>query len=237
MLEHGFLKHSPVLEGADGEVIDGRARVAAAARANLPFVRHSLVARRDTPLQRALLVIDLNRARLSPEVVERAYAEIERRLGRPWSEVEADLEVTREWRRSVPRRTYKPTFDVRKVRYREGDEPKVQITRDGTRVMLRSLVEAAGLSNYKIKYLRDYVVQEEAQTKFSANRIAIFVRIDEAIEGIRRMQQDRRGRGLTLDKEWGDIRRWLISQSRSGSVDNDGVVESHEIEDAAGQLT
>jgi hypothetical protein len=79
--------------------------------------------------------------------------------------------------------------------------------------MLRSLLEAAGLSNYKIKDLRGYVVEEDARTQFTANRKAVFVGIADAVSGITAMQRDRRRKNLKLDPQWNTIKQWLIAQT------------------------
>jgi hypothetical protein len=49
---------------------------------------------------------------------------------------------------------------------------------------------------------------EEARTQYSG-RQAIFVRIPDAIDGIKRMRRDRERRHLKLDSAWDTIRRWL----------------------------
>ena len=83
--------------------------------------------------------------------------------------------------------------------------------------MIRSLVEAAGLASYKIQTtLKGYLVEEKAQTAFSANRKAIFVDVDDAIRGIEAMMRDRRKKKLVIEKEWKDIRKWLIQYSTRG---------------------
>lgn len=223
MRERDYLKQFPPTVSADGVVVDGRARIAAAEIAGVKVGKPEVVPRRwDTPLHRVLLAVDANWSRLSDDQRQRAYAEIASQAGRTWDSIADDLERTRVWRRTTPR-PYIPTFEVKKLRYRPGGVPNIQVTSDG-KVMLRSLLEAAGLSNYKINYLRGYVVEEEAKTIFaepsesSAGRRgpvkpAIFVRIVDAIPAIENMQRDRRLRNRLLEKEWDDIRKWLIEHS------------------------
>lgn len=241
MREHGYLKQFPIQRGADGEIVDGRARVAAAAivDAPVPEIRDRLPQRLDTPLQRLLLVLAVNHSRMTDEDRERVRAIVSERTGRPWSEIESDLTTTRAWRRSTPR-AYTPFFEVRKVRFRPGEQPNVQVTKDprDPKVMLRSLLEAAGLSNYKTALLRGYVVEEEARTKFSANRKAIFVGIADAISGIERMQRDRRSRKLKLDPQWETIKRWLAEHNRpqparAGIADDGASLELDVVEQSA----
>jgi hypothetical protein len=195
--------------------------VAAAAISDVPVpeMRDRLPQRLDTPLQRVLLVLAVNRGRLTDEDRERVRAVVSERTERPWPEIDADLALTRAWRRATPR-AYAPFFEVKKVRFRPSDQPNVQVTKDARdrKVMLRSLLEAAGLSNYKTSLLRGYVVEEEARTEFSANRKAIFVGIADAISGIERMQRDRRSKKLKLDPQWETIKRWLIQQNRGRSA-------------------
>lgn len=223
MQEHGYLKQFRIQRGANGDVIDGRARIAAAAIAGVPAeeMTDRLPQRRDTPLHRVLLALDANWGRISDEDRERVYEVVSARTGRTWARIEADLALTRDWRRAIPR-DYKPWFDVKKVRFRPSDQPNVQITKDprDRKVMLRSLLEAAGLSNYKINDLRGYVVMERARTDFSANQKAIFVGIADAIAGIEAMQQDRRRKNRRLEPQWDTIRQWLVHRAgRMGETD------------------
>jgi hypothetical protein len=221
MRERDYLKQFPPTVGADGVVVDGRARIAAAEIAGVKVGKSEVVPRRwDTPLHRVLLALDVNWNRLSDDQRQLVYAEIASQAGRKWSTIADDLERTRAWRRATPR-PYIPTFEVKKVTYRHGGVPNVQVTPDG-KVMLRSLLEAAGLSNYKIKYLRGYVVEEEAKTTSEAGssgsrrspvKAAIFVRIVDAIPAIENMQRDRRLKNRLVEKEWDDIRKWLVDHS------------------------
>lgn len=216
MREHGYLKQFPIQRGANGDVIDGRARIAAATIVEVTAIemRDRLPQRRDTPLQRVLLVLDANQGRITADDRERVHQAVGVATGRTWPEIESDLALTREWRRATPR-SYTPVFDVKKIRFRPNDEPSVQVTRDpkDRKVMLRSLLEAAGLSNYKIQDLRGYVVEEEARTKFTANRKAVFVGMADAIAGITAMQRDRKRKNLKLDPQWNQIKQWLREQT------------------------
>jgi hypothetical protein len=217
MQEHGYLKQFPIQLGANGDVIDGRARIAAAADAEVPVaqMKERLPRRRDTPLHRVLLALAANWARVTDEERERVYDAVSAKAERSWSDIEADLALTRAWRRMAPRE-YTPWFDVKKVRYREDEPPRVQITKD-RKVGLRSLVVAAGLSSYKIQTtLKGYLFEHKARTAFSGNQGAIFVDVDDAIRGIGNMMRDRREKNQRIEKEWKDIRNWLIRHSSSG---------------------
>lgn len=208
MREHGYLKHCQIVEGADGTVVDGRARVAAAAVAGVNIVKVKgvgrLSQRRDSPLHRALLMLDLNRERLSDEDRERVYGAIAEAAGRSWSDIAADLALTREWRRA--KRSYVAKLPVKLVKYRKDDQAKVLLTEDGTRVGIRSLLQAAGLANYKDRTLLEYVHGEKAQSSARPGPPATFVQVTDAIAGIEALQRERR----KVEPEWEDIRQWLL---------------------------
>jgi hypothetical protein len=114
------------------------------------------------------------------------------------------------WRGTVPAE-YSPVFDVKKLPFREGGEAKIQVTQDN-KVMLRSLVEAGGLSNYKVKILRDYVPFERARSAQTGGPKADFARAEDLISGIAVMQKDRRAAKLKVDVEWEQVRGWLVSR-------------------------
>lgn len=232
MREHGYLDQFPVSNDADGRVVDGRARIAAAEVANVTMLKqHSIPvpARRDTPLNRVLLVLDANWARMADQDRERVYEAVATEVGRSWASIEDDLALTRAWRATEPR-PYVARFDVTKVKFRPDDPPKIQVTRDGTKVMLRSLLEAVGLASYKYELLGPYVAMEDAKTAFSG-RPAIFVGIAESIDGIANMQRERRKKGRKTDREWNDIRAWLLanygtSDANGDTEDSEGVVQN-----------
>lgn len=218
MRDLGFFEGSAIACGADGTVVDGRARVRAAQLAGLApdsVRRVALPPPRDTPLFRALFALDINSHRL-PEDARAAVQDGIAERSRPWDEIERDLILTRVWR-LTPLRRYTAQLDVKRLRYRNDLSPKVQVTRDGTRVMLRSLLEAAGLASYKYDYLAPYVPTEKARTRFTPGRDAIFVTIADAIGGIGKMQKERRSKGLKIDAEWSEIRKWLSTISGSES--------------------
>lgn len=210
MREHGFLDYCPIIESGSGAVVDGLARVAAAAEADVPLKKQHRVrlpARRDTPLHHALLVLHVNADRLLEDEPSKVHDAIANRTGRSWIATENDLALTRDWRRAEPKE-YDAKLDVKLVPFADQQEPKVQITMDGTRVMLRSVMRQAGVPEYRRDDLLAYVPWEEARTQYSG-RQAIFVRITDAIEGIERMQRDRTRRRLKVDTAWDNIRRWL----------------------------
>ena len=164
--------------------------------------------RRDNPLNRVLIAVHSNLARLSPDAMHAVYEQVSGVTRRTWDETASDLALTDVWRRSIPAE-YSPQFDVKKLPFREGGQAKIQVTADN-KVMLRSLIEAGGLSNYKIDILRDYVPFERARSAHSAGRKAVFARADDLISGIAAMQQDRRAVKRKVDPEWERIREWLV---------------------------
>jgi hypothetical protein len=216
MREHGFLKQFPVLRHEDDVIVDGRARLLAAAILHLDveYLKYgsdrdrTAARRRDTPLDRVLVALDSNADRLSVEAVEAAHRRVAEVTERPWEMTAADLALTREWRRSVPAERA-VTFEVEKIAYRDEEGPKVQITADD-KVMLRSLIRAAGLDGYKINVLRDYVPFEQARSAHSGGRKAVFVRAGDLIGGIGTMLEDRRTANRKIDPEWEQIREWLL---------------------------
>lgn len=216
MREHGFLKQFPVVRyGDDDVVVDGRARLRVAAILDLEveYMKYgsererTAARRRDNPLNRVLVAVHSNLGRLDPDAVHAVYEEVSAVTRRAWDEMAADLALTEVWRRTIPAE-YSPVFDVKKLPFRESGEAKIQVTTDN-KVMLRSLVEAGGLSNYKIDILRDYVPFERARSAHSAGRKAVFARAEDLISGIVAMQQDRRAAKLKVDPEWEQIREWL----------------------------
>jgi hypothetical protein len=217
MREHGFLKQFPLVRYDDDVVVDGRARLRAAAILDLDveYMKYgsererTAVRRRDTPLNRVLIAVHSNLARLSLDAVRAVYEQVAEVTKRTWDETGSDLALTEAWRRSLPAE-YSPQFDVRKLPFREGGEAKIQVTADN-KVMLRSLVEAGGLSNYKIDILRDYVPFERARSVHSAGRKAVFARAEDLIAGISAMQQERRSARRKVDSEWNQIHDWLVS--------------------------
>jgi hypothetical protein len=221
MREHGFLKQFPVLRHEDDVIVDGRARLLAAATLHLDveYLKYgsdrdrTAARRRDTPLDRVLVALHSNAARLSVETVEAAHRRVAQVTERPWEGTAADLALTREWRRSVPAERA-VTFEVKKIAYRDEKEAKVQVTADD-KVMLRSLIRAAGLDGYKINALREYVPFEQARSAHSGGRKAVFVRVGDLMDGIATMLEDRRAANRKIDPEWEQIRDWLLGTFRS----------------------
>ncbi len=216
MREHGFLKQFPVVKYDDDVVVDGRARLLAAAILDLDveYVKYgsererTAARRRDNPLNRVLIAMHSNLGRLSPDAVHAVHEQVSGVTRRAWDETASDLALTQVWRRSIPAE-YSPVFDVKKLPFREGGEAKIQVTADN-KVMLRSLIEAGGLSSYKIDILRDYVPFERARSAQSAGPKAVFARAEDLISGIAAMQQDRRAAKRKVDPEWQQIRGWLM---------------------------
>lgn len=211
MREHGFLEYFPIIQSRSGADIDGVARRAAAAEVGLVLKKQHVVCltpRRDTPLQTALLVMNLNADRLSGDERAKARDAIVARTGRPWLEIERDLALTREWRRVEPKE-YDVKFDVKLVPLRPGGDASVQVTTDNSRVMLRSVTKAAGLPEWSRDHILPFIPHEEARTQHTGRK-AIFVRIDEMIAGIDKMKAMRSEQHLKVEKAWDDVRSWLI---------------------------
>lgn len=217
MREHGFLRQFWVVEQEPDVYVDGRSRVKAAAILGINVERvkynterdENFAQRRDTPLSRVMLAIQANFERLSPEKIEEVHGAVAQVTGRSWDETAADLALTAEWRRSRPP-GYTARFEVKKVPFRAGEPPKIQVTADN-KVMVRSLVEAGGLSNYNVADLRPYVTFERAQSSASnAGKAAIFAQANDLISGIADMQRERAAKKRKFVPEWDAIRAWLI---------------------------
>jgi hypothetical protein len=240
MREHGFLDGFPITEGASG-IVDGVARLAAAVEADVPLKKHhraKLPPRRDTPLQIALLVLDVNADRLQEGEVTKVHDVIADLTGRPWLDIASDLAITQSWRRAEPK-DYGATLDVQLVRFRDHDEPKVQITTDGTRVALRSLTREAGIPEWGRDHLLPHVPFEEARARSrGGGRKAIFVRIADAVSGIERMKRDRDERGLPTDPAWEEVQQWLLTLDGKGdSADAPVDCEAQPATDGTGAPT
>lgn len=231
MREHGFLKQFAVLKHADGVVVDGRAREKAAAEADVEveWLRFASprdrvnAQRRDTPLQRVLLALDANAARLTDEERLRVHEAVAATTGRGWAEIAADLDLTQTWRRAVAP-PYTPVFSVRLLPYRPGGEPRVHVTADG-KVQARSLVQSAGLAGHWVdKTLKYYVAFEKAKSDQGGGREAMFAHKNDLIDGIERMLAERRQakRKRRIEPEWDEMLAWL----RNNLSENGGRAES-----------
>ena len=221
MREHGFMKQFPVVKHEDGVIVDGRARQQAAERLQLNveykyWSKQAAAAarRRDTPLNRVLVAIHSNAARIDDDVIDTVHKRVAAVTDRAWEDTAADLALTQEWRR-LKASGYSPKFEIKKHVYRKGDEATVQVTSDD-KVMVRSLIEAGGLTNYKMMYLRDYVPFEEARSAHSAGPKAMFARVEDLISGIATMQEERRAANLKVDPQWAEIRDWLVRTFQPG---------------------
>jgi hypothetical protein len=219
MREHGYLKHSPLVELPDGSVLDGRARQDAAAIAGVEIERYNwpstderdLARRRDTPLARILLVLDQNATRLNAEDRALVHAEVARITGRDWDDIEADLGVTHGWRHAAPRK-YIPTFAARVLKFRTDGEPRIHVSKVDDKVQVRSLLQAAGLpASYRVPWLKDYVPLERAHSdKPNGGSSPQWAPADVLLEGIEAMLKDRRAKkNALIDPEWADVTDWL----------------------------
>jgi hypothetical protein len=219
MREHGFMKQFPIVKYDDGVVVDGLARQRAAEilQLDVEYMKYwsdkdrNAARRRDTPLNRVLVAIHSNVNRIPGDVVDAVYKRVADVTLRSWDDTTADLVLTQEWRGAkAPEYAYTPWFEVQKLAYRLDDEPKVQVTAD-RKLMVRSLVEAGGLANYKVKtQLGDHVPIEKARTKYSGGRKADFAAAEDLIAGIEAMQRERRASNRKVDPEWEQIRSWLV---------------------------
>ncbi|HET6505620.1 MAG TPA: hypothetical protein VFG42_02415 [Baekduia sp.] len=225
MREHGFLRQFWIAALADDVVIDGRARKRAAEMLGLEveYVQYrsdrdrNAARRRDTPLNRVMLAIQSNLHRLDPETVQAVHEAVAKVTKRVWADTAADLELTAEWRLAVPAE-YVPHFEARKVAFRPGAEPKIQVTPDD-KVMVRSLLEVAGiLRSDRIKTLNEFVAFEKARSPYTGGKKADFARADDLIAGIAAMQEARRAAKRKIDPEWDDIREWLVASFDSRST-------------------
>jgi hypothetical protein len=217
MREHGFMKQFPVVKHEDDAIVDGLARCRAAAvlQIDVEYLKYGsdkdrkAAHLRDTPLNRTLIAVQSNVGRLPTDVVDAVHKSVANVTLRAWDETAADLALTQEWRRSMPTE-YSPWFEVKRLAYRVGDDPKVQVTAD-RKVMVRSLVEAGGLASYKIQtQLGAHVPFERARSAHSGGRKADFARVEDLVAGITAMQQERRAAKLKMDPEWEQIREWLV---------------------------
>jgi hypothetical protein len=217
MREHGFMKQFPIIKYGDDTIIDGLARQRAAEilGIEIEFFKYSTdrarkdAQRRDTPLNRVLVALDSNGERLTADIEDVVHKRVADVTRRAWDDTAADLALTQEWRRSMAAE-YTPWFDVTMRAYRDGEEPKVQVTADD-KVMVRSLLRASGLSDYKAgTELSPYVAFEDARSAHSGGRKAHFARAQDLITGIAAMQRERRAAGRKLDPEWEEIRSWLV---------------------------
>lgn len=217
MREHGFMKQFPIVKYQDDSIVDGLARKRAAETLGIEveYFKYSTdrarkdAQRSDTPLNRVLVAIDSNAARLTADIIDVVHKRVTDVTRRAWDETANDLALTQEWRTSMAAE-YTPWFDVTMRAYRDGDEPKVQVTADN-KVMVRSLVRASGLSDYKVgTELSPYVVFEDARSAYSGGRKAHFARAEDLITGIAAMQEERRAAGRKLDPEWEQIHSWLV---------------------------
>lgn len=227
MREVGFLKQFPVVKYQDDIVVDGLARLKAAELLDVgvEYVKSERTApglpirQRDTPLNRVLFALHSNASRLRQDEINSVYQQVAAVTQREWSATAVDLELTLEWRKTVPAE-YSPVFEVKRLPYRPGGEARIQVTPDN-KVMLRSLVAAGGLTSWKVNDLNKHVHFEAARSKHSAGRKAYFARAEDLIVGIAAMQQERRVRKLQVDPEWDQIRDWLISTFESSGSRRD----------------
>lgn len=217
MRDHGFMKQFPIVKYEDGAIVDGfaRQRAAETLRMEIEYLRYSTdrarkdAQRRDTPLNRVLVAVDSNAGRLTTDIADIVHKRVADVTHRTWDETAADLALTQEWRRSMATE-YTPWFDVTLRAFRPSDKPKVQVTAED-KVMVRSLVRASGLSDYKVgTELSHYVVFEDARSAYSGGRKAHFARAEDLVAGIAAMLEERQAAGRKFDPEWEQIHSWLV---------------------------
>lgn len=214
MEEHGFLRQFWLAETPDGTIVDGRARQLAAKILKLkaPIVSYpqgrekEAARRRDSPLNRIAVAIDSNRARLDQATIDRVHNEVCAVTGRQWEETARDLDITRAWRKILPK-DYVPMLEVTTLPFGDAD---VHLTSDG-RVMLRSLVVAAGFAPHKYDELKKHVPLEMARTKQSAKK-AFFAKAEDIVSGIEDLQKaDSKKKNPRNEPQWDRMKEWLRS--------------------------
>jgi hypothetical protein len=212
---HGYQRNALVLEGADGTVIDGRARLAAATILKVkPATRNDVgLARwRDTPTQRFSLGLDLNTDRLTDDDVAHARVEFARRVERPWDAIAKDLELTREWRLTKPK-SYNLDFPVEGRALRPGAPEQIVVSADGTKVGLKSLVLASGLPPHHYEKFSDRIHTERRKTALTGTRQALFVDVADALGVAEEICRHDLDRGKQVDPGWASLREWLRGQA------------------------
>jgi hypothetical protein len=172
--EHGFLQQSRILRYDDGKIIDGVSRERAAIEAGtsakyldvdrLHKPLPTKIKRQDTPLTRVRLALDLNAGRLSDEQRQEVLDKVAAVVGRAWTAIQDDLDLTREWRLAVSRAAaYTPDFEVVETTPPTGTGAPVLITPE-QKIGARSLLRAFGLKEYDAsKTLPTYVEMERAR--------------------------------------------------------------------------
>ena len=231
MREHGFLRQFAIFRFPDGNFVDGDARVRAAADAGeevkwldlekLGEPEATKARRRDTPLNRVLLALDSNVARLTEEDVQHIQGEVATVVGRDWTEIALDLERTREWRQAISP-SYTPTFSVTPLGFEDDPNRQVLVTVDH-KIQMRSLVRAAGLPEHAVDKQLKYWVHPERARISGAHRPALFAHATDLISGIEAMLADRRERKRKAVREWEEILNWLRAYVKAEQVNGDGT--------------
>jgi hypothetical protein len=222
---HGYVKSLVITEGADGTVIDGRARAAAAAVAEVkPSTNKQfrLPTRLDTPLQRLTLALDLNRHRINSEQRQDILERVAAKLGRPWSRVEHDLQLTCEWRLVTPVE-YDADFRVVERPFRPDGATQVVVSSDSTQIGLRSALLAAGLKSYDDRKIKRLTHTKMRKTDLTGTRPALFADVAGTISAIELIQEDIQSRGRTANQAWQQLREWLAVLGGEPAPEANGV--------------
>ena len=230
MEEHGFLKQFAIYRFADGTHVDGAARIAAAEKAGVTPKTLDLrqqdpettrMRRRDTPLHRVLLAVDVNALRLTEEERRHALDAAAAAAGRDWKEIEADLTLTREWRGATAR-SYTPLFEVTEIPFNDNASPTVLVTPD-QKVHVTSLLRASGLAKHKFdKELHEYVPAAEKGRAKGAGAPAWFAPATEMLEGLEDMLAERRKNNRMISPEWEVCLGWLQEHACKHRISGDG---------------
>jgi hypothetical protein len=227
MQEHGFLRQFAIFRFPDGTYVDGQARVSAATEAGvdpkwldlekLRDPEKTRAKRRDTPLNRALLALDSNAARLSAEARRAVLDDVAAAAGRSWDDIESDLNRTWAWRQATTG-SYTPVFAAEEHPYEPNGTPEILVTSDH-KVGVRSLLVASRLKLADRDTLKDYMPYEMA--KVGSSKPTLFARADHLIAGIEDMLADPKRRKDPA--EWERALTWLRAYVKDNRLNTNGA--------------
>jgi hypothetical protein len=227
MQEHGFLRQFAIFRFPDGTYVDGQARVSAATEAgvdpkwlDLEKLREpekTRAKRRDTSLNRVLLALDSNAARLSAEARRAILDDVAAAAGPSWDDIESDLHRTSAWRKATTG-SYTPVFVADELPFEPNGTPEILVTPDH-KVGVRSLLEASRLKTSNRDTLKDYMPYEMA--KVGSSKPTIFARADDLIAGIEHMLTDPTRRQDPA--AWERALTWLRAYVKDNKVNANGT--------------
>lgn len=227
MQEHGFLRQCAIFRFPDGTYVDGYARVSAATEArvavkwlDLEKLREpekSRAKRRDTPLNRVLLALDSNAARLSAETRQAVLDEVAAAAGPSWDDIQSDLHRTWAWRQATTG-SYTPVFVAKRLPYEPNGTPQILVTPDH-KVGVRTLLVASRLNEYDRDTLKQYMPHEMA--KVGSSKPTLFARADDLIAGIGYMLADPKRRKAPAS--WEGALTWLRAYVKDNRINPNGA--------------